>query len=760
MKVIYGKPLTIGETQIVKNISLECGIMFDTARLLFYRNIDSVEKAKRFLNPGKHAFHDPYLLSDMENAVKRIRLAKELNQKVLIFGDYDADGVCATTILYFCLKQFGINARTVIPEREEGYGINIETVKKHYNQEKIDLLITVDCGISDYEKIEELKLMGIDVIVTDHHEPPEILPDCIKINPKIEGQQYPFNGLCGAGVAYKLGYALIGDYADEYLDFTALATVADSMDLIDENRDIVVEGLKIFNSEKIKPAFKCILGENNRQISAQQTLAYTIAPRINAGGRLGDANSALQLFKTQKPTEIFDLTAKLNGYNIARQVECENIYREAKQIIGLEQTERDSIILVKNEKWSAGFIGIVAAKLVEDYCRPVIVFAGHDDYLKGSARSVDGLNIYDAISSVKDLLLGYGGHSQAAGVSVSKENFDKLKKALNKCVKEKIQNIDTTPKILAEWNLDKAVSMRFAKEIDMLEPFGVGNKKPVFTTDVEQVNVQPLKNGSPHYTFSTDVVDMLNFNGESDVIALSLPIKKKIAFELNLSVFKNHESLKGYVRAVCPDYEDFSNIDLYVFENNLKGLLDDVKGKAKQIKASEVEIFDSATVYAVSDTKTLKNYNTLSKIPRKLFATDNKNSENCIVVSLSKISDNYKRIVYLDKPMQEIYFSGDSYVVSENVGYKILDKVSVDRGDFALVFNLLKSNCGRRFESASSFYYRFINDDNAYNFVFATTVFLELKIFEIKNGLLTFNNLIKNPLTNSKVYSKICLLKG
>ncbi len=760
MKILYGKTLDEREKQIVNKISLECGIMQDTARLLYYRNIDTVEKAKRFLSPGKYAFHDPYLLSDMEQAVRRIRKAKERNENVFIFGDYDADGVCATSVLYYCLKEFGIIAKTVIPEREDGYGLSVKIISELNNRQRIDLIITVDCGISDGEKIKELNKLGIDVIVTDHHEPPENLPDCIKINPKLSGQDYPFNGLCGAGVAYKLGYAIIGDNADKYLDFTALATVADSMDLVDENRDIVVEGLKIFNSDKIKTVFKYMLGENNRQITAQQTLAYTLAPRINAGGRMGDANTALRLFISEDKNEILDLTEKLNEYNVARQAECDRIYKEAKQKILAKGNEDKSVILVGDEKWGAGFIGIVAAKLVEDYRRPVIVFAGHDGYFKGSARSIEGINIYEAICATKDLLIGYGGHSQAAGLSVTKENFDKLDCALNELIGEKILQIDTTPSIFAEWNIQKPISIKFAREIDLLEPFGVGNKKPLFTTVVNGVTAYPLKSGSPHYSFKTDVLEMLDFNGESDVFPLSLPIEKTIVFEINLSVFKNRESLKGYTRCLVPNFNDFSAIDLHIFENNLKQLLTDVTPTKNDVY-EKVELRTGfKTLYVVSDPKTLKKRYTLSKISTYLFEPDNKTTENCIVVSPNGVPEGYERVVYLDKPMQRLNFCGETIFDCDEIGYKALDKVSIDRSNFARVFSTLKERCRKPFANASDFYFKYVNDGDGYNFIFATVVFIELGIFKVENGVLIYDDKIKNPLTNSKVYSKICIIKG
>ena len=470
MKIIYGKKPSESESLVITKIAAECGILYDTARLLFCRNINTVEKAKAFLNAGKHGFINPFLLDGMKEATERISHAKEFGEKILVFGDYDADGICATAILFNALKDFGVDVLRFVPEREDNYGLNVGIVSRFDAQEKIDLLITVDCGISDRDKIEELKNLGIDVIVTDHHEPPEILPDCIKINPKILGQEYSFHELCGAGVAYKLASALIGKKADTYLDFVALATVADSMDLVGENRDLVVEGLKLFNDKNsLRPCFKYLLGDNNKQVTAQ-TLAYTVAPRVNAGGRMGDAATALQLFTTNDQNKVFDLAVKLSGYNTARQVECDKIYKEAKAKIQSENLSDSEMILVADENWRTGFIGIVAAKLVEEYARPVIVFAGSDGYLKGSARSVESFNIYDAINSVKELLITFGGHSQAAGVSVSKENFPLLKSALNSYVKDVGAVLDVEQKVYVEWEIDGEFSPRFAKEIEYLEP--------------------------------------------------------------------------------------------------------------------------------------------------------------------------------------------------------------------------------------------------------------------------------------------------
>ncbi len=757
MKIVYGKQLNAEEISAVNLISAECGILFDTARLLYCRGVDTVDKARAFLSPGGNGFHDPFLLDDMLKAVERIKVAKDFNENVFIFGDYDADGVSATTVLYFCLKEFGIDARKYVPEREDGYGINLDTIAKFNGQKKIDLLITVDCGISDKLKIEELKKMGIDVIVTDHHEPPEELPDCIRINPKIAGQKYPFTELCGAGVAYKLGYALIGKKANDYLDFVALATVADSMDLVGENRDIVVEGLKLFNDKnRLRLPFKYLLNTTDKQVTSQ-TIAYIVAPRVNAGGRMGDANCALELFTQSDENKVYDLAVKLCEYNVMRQAECDRIHREARQRIETEKLYKDGVILVGDESWNAGFIGIVAAKLVEEYSKPVIVFAGHEDYLKGSCRSVDGFNIYDAINSAKDLLIAYGGHAQAAGVSVRKENFVKLKEFLNDFYNKSGVIIDGEQKVHAEWIVNKPFSLRFAHELDALEPFGVGNRRPLFVIDVNCARSFPLKSGSPHYTFKTDIIEMLDFNGYKNVVPLSLNINKKVVFELNLSIYKNKESIKGYVRHVVSEYGDFSQVLPEVFSHELKRLIFDDKSSFKRVDKTEAFSDIRNSIYVFANPKLIKNYPEISALPISFFNTEKEGGE--ILISPQVIPETVKRVVCVGKPIQFPAYKSEILLLDCESGETLYEKLSTDRSDFTRVFGALSTLNGKPFHSTSTFCAEYLQEEDVYQAIFCTEVFIELGIFSVNNGVFLLDQNVKNALTNSKVYSKIYSLR-
>ncbi len=753
MKIVSGKNLTENEISIVNEIALNCGILFDTARLLFYRGIDSVKKANVFLNPSKKYFYNPFLFNDMDKAVERIKIAKCNNENVLIFGDYDADGICATSILYYCLKSFGITARFDIPEREDGYGINFDKICKLHNENPIDLLITVDCGVSEFDNIEKLKQLGIDVIVTDHHEPPEILPDCIVINPKLKGQKYPFDNLCGGAVAYKLGYALIGEKANDYLDFVALSTVADSMELIDENRSLVFEGLKIFNSCKIRPAFSYFLSNKTNKITAQ-SLAFTIAPRVNAGGRMGDAHSALELFTTNDEKKIYDLSVLLGEYNISRQFECDLIFQQAKDKIEKEKLYLNEVIIVEDSNWKTGFIGIVAAKLVEEYNRPVIVFGGVDGELKGSARSISSVNIFHAISHCQDLLIGFGGHSQAAGLSINKDNVVKFRNSICKYVKDYCSDIYCEKNINIEWEIDKPVSLRFAEEIELLEPFGLGNKKPIFAVSEYALNPRPIKENSPHFTFNTSVIEMLNFNGLEDCDILRSEKPKSLIFELNFSTFKNKSYIKGYLKKIIPNYTDISYYEKDILRNELSKIKGSGECNVNILKNKPIAINGFGTIYVLNSKENITYFNNCN-LSCYVFNKSDNNNANCFIISPLYIPKGYNKIVYLEKPLAipNIFNNEITIEVFDNPNYNFISGLSCDRDIFKKFYIEFSSKIGE--------YLIFDKDiKDVKQFIFCLEVFIELGFFEIENGILIKGANKNNPLINSKIYNKVMQING
>lgn len=757
MKIVYGKTLGGKERAAAQVAAENCGITYDTARLLFCRGTDTEDKIKKFINPDKSGIYNPFLLGGISAAADRLREAREKGENVLIFGDYDADGICAASIMFFCLADYGLNAKVAIPERDDGYGLNLQIVEKLHNEKKIDVLITVDCGISDADKIEVLKSYGIDVIVTDHHEPPEILPDAITVNPKIKGQEYPFDGLCGAGVAYKLGQALIGDGADVCLDLAALATVADSMELVDENRCIVAEGLKIINSPRARRPFRYLLGDNSAKKVTAQTLAFQIAPRINAGGRMGDAATALKAFISDSDNEVFDCCVKLGKYNVARQSECDEIYRSAKQKIREENLSEDEVILVADKDWKTGFIGIVAARLVEDYARPVIVFAGVDGGLKGSARSVPAINIYDALVAASGLLSGFGGHSQAAGVSVSTENFGALRRALCEYVKNLGVETVCEKTIFADWKCEDKISLRFARETGMLEPFGQGNRRPLFTAETEhEIKALPIKAGSVHYSFSLPEAEMLDFAGEADSEVLALPVKKTVVFDIGYSVFNGKESFKGIVRNVIPDYGDFKSVKPFIVRNELLKILSGERPPKVRLQGEKV-VFKQGfgTVYAVSEPENIKYIENHEKAEIYMFTVPPRVCSDCILVSPKEISGEYSRVIYIDLPLRTVSAAAQQVFYGGLSGKSFLENLSVGREDFAAVFSYMLNIDGREFYDSARAFCAYAPDFTAEQFVFSAEVFLELGIFRIKDGRLRFDPLVKSSLDNSAIYRAV-----
>ncbi len=366
----------------------------------------------------------------------------------------------------------------------------------------------MDCGISCAEEVEYLKELGAEVIVTDHHELPDKLPDCICINPKFN-DGYIYDNLCGAGVAFKVGCALNGEKAYKYLDFAAIATIADSVPLTGENRDIVFAGLKIINSSP-SPCYSQFLSKHD--VVTAQTIAFTLAPKINAAGRMGDAKAALTLFNESDENKIFDLSAKLTAYNLERQKYCDKLYLSAKQMIK-SSDKIGKIILLCNENWNSGFVGIVAARLADEYLRPVILFVKNGDMLKGSARSIDSVNVFEALKACGQYISEFGGHSQAAGVNVTADNFDNLYNALENYMTERYTAEDFIPTVYINGLLTNEYSLKLVKELEMLEPCGVGNRRPMFMTEENSLNVRQLKPESPHLVIKNPKIELMFFGG-------------------------------------------------------------------------------------------------------------------------------------------------------------------------------------------------------------------------------------------------------
>ncbi len=470
----------------VKEISEKFNISELLATVLVNREIVEDEDVKIFLNPTRNNFHDPYLMPDMKQAVDRIIEAITKKEKTIIYGDYDVDGITSITVLSKFLKERGLDVGSYIPNRlNEGYGLN-KTAIKQIADEGYKLIITVDCGISGTEEVDYAYSLGMEVIVTDHHEPLEVLPKALAvIDCKRKDNKYPFNSLAGVGVAFKLTQAIgikLGLEEKEYLkflDIVCIGTISDIVPLVDENRVIAKLGLKLVEDTR-SPGVKALLIAAGYKEVNSNTVSFGIAPRINACGRMGHERDALDLFLTENINQANKITQNLNEYNRKRQDIEKRIFDEAISKIEQENLDKNNSIVIGSENWHHGVIGIVASKITELYFKPSILvcFEGEDG--KGSGRSIPGFDLHAALCSVSEYLEKYGGHEMAVGLSLKKDKFEDFRNEFEKIAQEAhTEEAVSVIKIDKEINL-KDITLESVKSLKLLEPFGEANKTPIF----------------------------------------------------------------------------------------------------------------------------------------------------------------------------------------------------------------------------------------------------------------------------------------
>lgn len=470
----------------VKELSEKFNISELLASVLINREIIENDEVEIFLNPTRNNFHDPYLMPDMEKAVERIIEAINKREKTIIYGDYDVDGITSITVLSKFLKERGLDVGSYIPNRlDEGYGLNKKAIKQ-IADEGYKLIITVDCGISGTEEVDFAYSLGMEVIVTDHHEPLEILPKALAvIDCKRKDNKYPFNSLAGVGVAFKLTQAIgikLGLDEKEYLkflDIVCIGTISDIVPLIDENRVIAKLGLKLIEVTR-SPGVKALLNAAAYKEVNSNTISFGIAPRINACGRMGHERDALDLFLTENIVEANEITQNLNEYNRKRQDIEKKIFDEAISKIEKEKIDEKNVIVIGAEGGHHGVIGIVASKITELYFKPSILVCFEGEEGKGSGRSIPGFDLHAALCTVSNCLEKYGGHEMAVGLSLKREKFEDFTNAFEKIAEEAhTEELVSVIKIDKEINL-KDISLENVKNLKLLEPYGEANKTPIF----------------------------------------------------------------------------------------------------------------------------------------------------------------------------------------------------------------------------------------------------------------------------------------
>lgn len=531
-----------------------------TARVLSLRGVNNSEEASRFLSIDANNLHDPYLFEDMKKVVERIQLAIIKNEKILIYGDYDADGITSTVLLYHTFNKLGADFSFYIPNRfSEGYGLNCEAIERAA-ENGIKVIVTVDTGISAIEEAELAKQLGITLIITDHHEPQEDLPNTFAIiNPKIPGETYPFRHLAGVGVAFKLTQALLGRFPEEYLDIVSLGTIADLVPLIGENRIIASLGLKEM-SKTNNVGLKVLLKENNlldNKITSYH-VGFILAPRINASGRLESSDNAVNLLTTEEYTEAEILATKLNTLNLERQELVAKTTQEAFEIISTQNLNENKVIIVANEDWNTGIIGIVASKIVEKFYKPTIVLSidSKSKVAKGSARSIEGYDIFQALSIITDKLITFGGHTLAAGLSLNEEDIPFIQTELNDLANEWLTDSDFIPleKIDVTCKLNE-INIELIEEINKLEPFGIGNPKPKILLDnVEVDKITTMGADNKHLKLNIkdgkDKIEALFFNNGNLRENIADYSEIELVGDLNINEWKGNVKPQIFVRDI------------------------------------------------------------------------------------------------------------------------------------------------------------------------------------------------------------------
>jgi len=543
--------LNEAEKAEVKPLAKESGLSHHKlAEILYCRGLTTVEQIKDFLHPDIRKMHDPFLLRGMQEAVERITRAIEDGERVAIYGDYDADGICSTAILTLYLVERGAEVYPFIPNRiADGYGLNIESLEGIIERGEIGLLITCDCGIGGCDEIAHCADLGVDVIVTDHHEVGERLPECVAVvDAKQSDCGYPFRELCGAGVALKLVEALGGrEAADKYMYLAAIATVADLVPLVDENRLIVQLGLKQLKTRPNKGLARLM---DTLKLDAEVTagdIAYKLTPHINAAGRMGDAGRAFELITSadnMRADELIDEILKDNGQ---RREACETMYQEAVALIRERRLTVQPSIIINNPAWERGITGIVSARLANEFCRPAFLLVDQGDgLLKGTARSYAGINLHELLGKVSDTLVEFGGHSQAAGFSLMVEKADDFVREIN----AELESRDDLYLPAFEYDIEITagdLTLDFAKALSALEPFGNSNPRPQLL--IHEYGVDAKAQGTHcSVVLSGNVRGMLFGHAK---FTENLRGKKLKTFLAELSV--NHYNGKEYPRVVLKE---------------------------------------------------------------------------------------------------------------------------------------------------------------------------------------------------------------
>ncbi len=565
----------VPDSSSVRNLSEALELPPAIVKILLNRGFDSPEAVEKFLNPRLSDLHDPFLLHGMDKAMERVTKALLANERIVIYGDYDVDGITATSLLYIIFNKLGAQVSYFLPNRlVEGYGLSVDGINEAKKQ-GVDLIITVDTGINAIDEVAYANSHGIDVIITDHHEPREILPEAVAIiNPKQE--QCQFNEeLSGVGVAFKFAQAVhkaLGQSETElyeHLDLVALGTAADIVPLVGENRVLTRFGIPQI-SRTTKPGLKSLTfvsGLMGKEISTGQVV-FVLAPRINAIGRLGDAKEAIRLLSTRDEKVAQEVARKLDDDNRKRKRIDEDTLNEAlAQLEEISDLENDKAIVLAGEGWHLGVIGIVASRIVERYYLPTVMISLKDGLGKGSARSIPGFHLCDALNKCEDFLIQYGGHKYAAGLSIEAKNVEEFRKKFIEVSNSELSDDDIQPKLKIDMEIELSeVTDNFMELLEKFAPFGPQNMRPVFLTRNCEIVGRPSVVGNNHLRLrvrkGTTVIDVIGFGFGDMLSQISTGSLVDAVYTLEYNTYNNItrvqmriKDIKLTVSTMAPEYK-------------------------------------------------------------------------------------------------------------------------------------------------------------------------------------------------------------
>ena len=687
-------------------ISDELNISRLTSKILINRGLDTIEKCEHFFNPTLDKLNDPFLLKDMDKTVKRIIQAIQDKEKIWIYGDYDVDGITSTSIMKIFFKSLEVDVDYYIPDRlTEGYGLN-NGAMDYIHEKGGQLIITVDCGITSMDVVEHCNVLGMDIIITDHHQCGEELPNAIAVvNPHRRDEDYPFSKLAGVGVAFKVIQALAHEMNvevdfKELLPIVAIGTVADVVSLTGENRVIVKNGLKLIKdcpNYGIQELIKVTQLEN-KEISSGH-IGFVIGPRINAAGRIGSAKIGVKLFTTVVKEEAAEIAKNLDEENKKRQEIEGEILKEAEMIVSENiDVENRKVLILSKENWHSGVIGIVSSRITEKYHRPSVVITVEGDKGKGSARSISTFDIYDALYQCKDLFLNFGGHKQAAGLSIKSDNIETLNKRLNNIADEILTQEDLISETVVDSEINfNDISVEVVNELKLLEPFGIGNSSPQFLVKSTKVKyVKQVGKENNHLKMKVEIdginIDCIGFRLGNFYNKLAVNDIIDIVVTLEINDFTGQDEVQFNIKEIILSYDNREILNGY-YDSFKNVLIDRRDNKYLELIDENMKLNDIITKLLGND-RTLvivNNYKKLVSLVNELRIHGREIIKNTSI-SYNKDKDIKKHCIVINPYFDTIDTSKYKYVIyyddlDENI--KFLEEVTPTIEELRIVYKTL-----------------------------------------------------------------------